>query len=113
MNVIERRNLSKEAEMQIKALKKINLWKKIAMAVSTIGVALAYAGFAGIIQSLFLGIFGVVLTIVAIIAALVFNLGLKNGRRNVEKMLSILEKGNLEKSKTLKKGKVLEKGKAS
>ena len=46
MNVIDKRKLSKEAEMQIKALKKINRWKIIALAVSTLGVAAAYAGFA-------------------------------------------------------------------
>ena len=42
MNVIDKRKLSKEAEMQIKALKKINRWKIIALAVSTLGVATAY-----------------------------------------------------------------------
>lgn len=95
MNFIYKRKLSKEAEMQIKALKKINRWKIIALAVSTLGVAAAYAGFGGIIQSLFLGVLGVIITVTAAAAALIFNLGLKNGRRNVEKMLNILEKGSI------------------
>lgn len=93
MNVIDKRKLSKEAEMQIEALKKINRWKLIAIAVSTLGVAAAYAGLAGIVQSLFLGVLGVGITVVAAAAALVFNLGLKNGRRNVEKILNALERG--------------------
>ena len=41
MNSIERRSLSKEAEMQIKALKKIGQWRVLAIAVSTLGVAMA------------------------------------------------------------------------
>ena len=95
MNAADKRNQKKEAEMQIEALKKINRWKIIAMAISTLGVAAAYAGLAGIVQSPFLGISGVVVTVAAAAAALVINLGLKNGRRNVEKMLDILEKGNI------------------
>ena len=92
MNSIERRNLSKEAEMQMKALKKIRQWRILALAVSTLGVAMAYAGLAGMVPSAFLGVSGIVLTVLAAAAALVFNLGLKNGRRNVEKMLQILER---------------------
>ena len=92
MNSIERRNLSKEAEMQMKALKKIGQWRILAQAVSTLGVAMAYAGLAGMVPSVFLGVSGIVLTVLAAAAALVFNLGLKNGRRNVEKMLQILER---------------------
>ena len=92
MNSIERRSLSKEAEMQIKALKKIGQWRGLAIAVSTLGVAMAYAGLAGLVPSVFLGVSGIVLTVLAAAAALVFNLGLKNGRRNVEKMLQILER---------------------
>ncbi len=93
MNVIDNRKLSKEAKMQIEALKKINRWKLIAIAVSTLGVAAAYAGLAGIVPSLFLGVLGVCIAVVAAAAALVFNLGLKNGRRNVEKILNVLERG--------------------
>ena len=92
MNSIERRSLSKEAEMQIKALKKIGQWRVLAIAVSTLGAAMAYAGLAGLVPSVFLGVSGIVLTVLAAAAALVFNLGLKNGRRNVEKMLQILER---------------------
>lgn len=92
MNVVERRKLSTEAQMQIKALKKINLWKNIAIAVSTIGVALTYAGLAGTSRSLFLSIPGVIIIILGLGSAMILNLGIKNGRRNVEKMLAVLDK---------------------
>ena len=91
MNVNEKNNIIREAQQQTAALKKISRWKMIAMAVSTLGVALAYAGFAGSIQSPPLGVLGVAVTVIAAGAALIFNLGLKNGRRNVTKMLKILE----------------------
>ena len=90
MNVVEKRRLSKEAGQQINALKKISRWRTIAIAVSTIGVALAYAGIAGTDQNLFFGIFGIILAIVSIGCAVFINLGLKNGRRNVEKILNVL-----------------------
>lgn len=92
MNAVEKEKISKEAEMQIKALKTINLWKTIAIAVSTLGVAAAYAGIAGTSRSLFLGILGVIIMLIGLVSALILNLGLKNGRRNVEMMLNILDK---------------------
>lgn len=91
MNAIEKKRLLKEAEMQTQALKKIRVWKMIAIAISTIGVALAYAGMAGQNQSIFIGILGIIVIIVSIGCAILFNLGLKNGRRNVEKMLEVLK----------------------
>lgn len=91
MNAYEKRKLTTEAKMQTEALKKINRWKMIAMAISTLGVALAYAGFAGLIQTSLLGVLGVAVTVIAAAASLILNLGLKNGRRNVKKILRILE----------------------
>lgn len=44
MNDIE---LSKEAKMQIKALKKISQWKTFIFGISIIGVAITYAGLSG------------------------------------------------------------------
>ena len=92
MNANEKKRMTKEAEMQLKALKKINRWKLYAMAFSAIGVALTYAGTAGESSHLGLGICGIILIIVGIIAALILNLGLRNGRRNVEKILDAVGK---------------------
>lgn len=93
MNAPEKDSLLTEAKMQIKALKKINEWKKLAMVVSTIGIAIAYAGIAGTPSHLLLGILGILLTLAGAVAAVVTNLGLKNGRRNVEKMIHVIDEG--------------------
>lgn len=92
MNANEKKRMMKEAEMQIKALKKINKWKLYAIAFSTVGVALTYAGMAGNSRHLCLGILGIILIIAGITAAFLLNLGLRNGRRNVEKILRVVEK---------------------
>lgn len=94
MNAVEKRYLSQEAEMQLTALKTISIWKNIAIAISTLGAAAVYAAMAGASHNLFLGILGVVITLAGLGGAAVLNLGLKNGRRNVEKMLSVLERGS-------------------
>ncbi len=94
MDTIEKRRLKTEIEMQSVALRKINIWKIIAIAVSTFGVAITYAGFAGTSRNLFIGVLGIVIIFIGLFSALIFNLGLKNGRKNVEKMINILEKEN-------------------
>ncbi|MDE5910541.1 MAG: hypothetical protein K2H52_17700 [Lachnospiraceae bacterium] len=91
MNALEKDSLLTEAKMQIKALKKINEWKRLAIIVSTIGVAIAYAGIAGTPSYIFLGILGIFLTLAGAVLAVVTNLGLRNGRRNVEKMIHIID----------------------
>ena len=91
MNTTEKIRLSNETHMKLKSLKKIEVWKNIAVALSTLGVALTYAGMAGNSRNLFLGIPGVIIILAGLISALILNLGLKNGRRNVKKMLRILE----------------------
>ena len=90
MNDIE---LSKEAKMQIKALKKISQWKTFALGISVIGVAVTYAGIAGAEKNIFMSILGIAILIISTIVAIILNLGLKNGRKNVEKMLNVLKKG--------------------
>lgn len=91
MNVVERNNLVTEAKMQINALHKISGWKKLAMIVSAIGVAMAYAGISATPSNLFLGISGIFLILAGAAAAVVMNLGLRNGKRNVEKMIHIID----------------------
>ena len=93
MNAVARETIKKEAEMQIKALKQIKSWIKIAIFISTAGVAVTYAGFFGAENNLFLGIPGILLIIIGTLLAAVMNLGVKNGKRNVEKMLALLSEG--------------------
>lgn len=91
MNADNKKKLMLEAELQLKALKKINIWKLAAIAFSTIGVALTYAAFAGNSRNIFLGILGIILTVVSLMAALLLNHGLRNGRKNVEKILNAID----------------------
>lgn len=91
MDAAQKRSLSKEAEMQLAALKTISRWKTLSLAISAVGVAITYASFAGTERKLFLGIFGILVIIIGVICALILNLGLKNGRRNVEKILDAIE----------------------
>lgn len=92
INDMEKKRMMTEAQMQIRALEKINKWKVGALALSTIGVALTYAGLAGESRHLFLGILGIIFIITGIGAAFFLITGLRNGRRNVEKILDAMEK---------------------
>lgn len=83
--------LSQEAEMQIQALKKISSWRNIAIAVSSIGIAMLYAGTAGAGKNTFLCILGVIIMAISLLCGLILNLGLRNGRRNVEKIMAVIE----------------------
>lgn len=91
MNAIKKENLLAEAQMQAAALKKINVWKKLAIVISGVGVAIACVSLSGTPSHLFPGILGILLMAAGFTAAAVCNLGLKNGRRNVEKMICVIE----------------------
>lgn len=92
MNAAEKRRLSEEANLQIAALKRINRWKITSFVISAAGVAFTYAGFWGTPRNLFCGIGGIAAIVAGSVCVIVLNLGLKNGRRNVEKMLDVLER---------------------
>lgn len=94
MDVKEKEKLVSEAKMQLAALRRINVWKKLAIFVSAIGVAIAYAGLSGTPSNLFLSILGIFLIVGGFVIAAILNLGLKNGRRNVEKMINVIDGSN-------------------
>ena len=97
MDTMERKRLSQEAGLQIKALKQINRWRMTALFLSAVGAAFLYAGFAGLRRNLFLGVPGILFITVGFCSAAICGLGLKNGRRNVEKILNVLDgEGNHE-----------------
>lgn len=98
MNAVEKESLMIEAKMQTAALKKINVWKKLAIVASTIGVVIAYACLSATPSHLFPGILGIFLMVLGFAAAAVLNLGLKNGRRNVERMICAIDAGRKEES---------------
>ena len=77
--------------MQTEALKKISIWRNCALAVSALGIFLAYRGFS-VRNDIVMGIAGAVLMIISIIIAGTINRGLQNGRRNVQRILDAAEK---------------------
>lgn len=77
--------------MQMNALRKIRTWRTVAIALSTIGVAVVYAAMGGESRNLLWGILGIGMILISISCAALLNLGLKNGNRNVEKILNVLE----------------------
>ncbi len=76
--------------MQAKALERIGRWRTFSVFVAGVGVLLAWAGFSRDI--LVLGIFGVVLTTLSFVFALLCTVGMRNGSRNVQKILDAAER---------------------
>ena len=68
----------------MKALGQIERWKKTALALSAVGVAFLYAGIGGQKENIFFSILGISLLFAGVGSAAVLNLGLRNGKRNVE-----------------------------
>ena len=78
MKELTKAQLLDEAKAQTNALKTIKRW-------------LIYAGFAGAAKHTALGVTGIILTVLSVTAAIVINLGLKKGGRNVERILKAAE----------------------
>lgn len=91
MNAMEKRRLSEEVKLQTAALKRIQRWKTMALFISAVGVAAAYTGLSSDTHNLLLGISGIAAILAGSLCAIVLNLGIRNGRRNVEKILDVLE----------------------
>ena len=91
MDKLTRKNMAEEARKQTEALRTIGMWRTGALALSAAGVAAAYAGLGGAVKSLPLGSFGLLMAVVGFGAALVLNLGIRNGKRNVKKILKLLQ----------------------
>lgn len=94
MNGKEQKRLMEEAARQMVALKTIAMWKYMAIGLSAIGAAGTYVGFWGNRSIPVLGGTGIALALTGLAGAMILNLGLKNGRRNVNKILAALDKRN-------------------
>lgn len=88
-NKMSKEALLREATLQNNALKIIQKWLYIAIAISTMGVAITYYGFRG--EQKFVFVFGIMIIVIGVLAATIINFGMKNGRRNVEKILRAIE----------------------
>ncbi len=91
MAKLNRKQLIKEAEAQTKALMTIKKWLLYAIRISTFGIALVCFSFLGSTNYTTIGIIGTVCTFLSILAAILINLGIKRGTKNVEKILIAVE----------------------
>ncbi len=89
-NRAERSALLEEARMQTMALKRIQRWLHIAILISTAGAGLIFYGLQGTAAWTVLGIAVLAL---GLLAAILINYGLRNGRRNVEHILEAAGEG--------------------
>lgn len=83
--------LLQEAKRQSEALKMIGRWRTIGFVVSAIGAVLLYGGITRAQNNIPLMAAGAVIAAAGLIAAIVCDLGIRNGRRNVEKILQAAE----------------------
>lgn len=91
MAKLNKKQLLAEAEAQTKALKTIKKWLAYAIGVSTLSVALTCFAFLGGTTHIVVGVIGIVLTLLSTSAALIINLGIRKGTKNVEQILSAAE----------------------
>lgn len=83
--------LIEEARRQSEALKRLSAWRAWAFAFSAVGIFLAYLGFSRT-GNIVLGLFGTLIMILGIAAAGVINQGIRNGSRNVNRILDAAQK---------------------
>ena len=93
MNKIERNNLIIEAKRQSEALKRISRWRAMAVLMSAIGIVFTWMGFGRGLISVPFCVIGILMILTGTVLAVIFNLGIKNGRTNVEKILDAVERG--------------------
>ena len=79
--------LMQEAKRQSEALKMIGRWRTIGFVVAAVGAVLLYNGLTGVGRSIPLIVLGTVVVAVGMAAAILCDMGIRNGRRNVEKIL--------------------------
>lgn len=88
----EKNKMLNEAHMQTQALKKLGKWLRNFIAFSTISFVIAYWGFQGKNLRFTLGIIASIFTILSLISAMIINLGIRNGKRNVGKILKLIQR---------------------
>ena len=92
MKAEKKKQMMYEAEMQNKMLKNLSKWFTNIMALSTIGIVLAYYGLSRSGFKFAFGIFGAIITVISVIACLLINLAIRNGRKNVNHILELINK---------------------
>ena len=88
------KELMQEAKRQSQALKMIGRWRTIGFVVAAVGAVLLYNGVTGADRSVPLIAAGTVIVAIGMVAAILCDMGIRNGRRNVEKILDVAQGGS-------------------
>lgn len=90
--------LMQEAKRQSEALKMIGRWRTIGFVAAAVGAVLLYNGLTGAVKNIPLIAFGTVIVVIGMAAAILCDMGIRNGRRNVEKILDAAQGGSSQKN---------------
>jgi hypothetical protein len=91
--------LMQEAKQQSQALKTIGRWRTIGFVVAAVGAVLLYNGLTGAGRSIPLIAIGTVIVAAGMAAAILCDMGIRNGRRNVEKILDAAQRESSQKAR--------------
>ena len=89
------KELTVEASLQAKEIKKLEKWLRMFLSVSSIFLVTAYWGIQGKGLRFAAGVTGIILTAVCFLLAEVSNLGIKKGRENIRRMLNLAENSDV------------------
>ena len=89
------KELSIEASLQAKEIKKLEKWLRMFLSVSSIFLVTAYWGIQGKGIRFAAGVTGIILTAACFLLAAVINLGIKKGRENIRRMLNLAENSDV------------------
>ena len=89
------KELTVEASLQAKEIKKLEKWLRMFLSVSSIFLVTAYWGIQGKGLRFAAGVTGIILTAACFLLAAVINLGIKKGRENIQRMLKLAEHSNV------------------
>ena len=89
------KELTVEATLQAKEIKKLEKWLRMFLSVSSIFLVTAYWGIQGKGLRFAAGVTGIILTAACFLLAAVINLGIKKGRENIRRMLNLAENSDV------------------
>ena len=89
------KELTVEASLQAKEIKKLEKWFRMFLSVSSIFLVTAYWGIQGKGFRFAAGVTGIILTAACFLLAAVINLGIKKGRENIRRMLNLAENSDV------------------
>ena len=89
------KELTVEASLQAKEIKKLEKWLRMFLSVSSIFLVTAYWGIQGKGIRFAAGVTGIILTAACFLLAAVINLGIKKGRENIRRMLNLADNSDV------------------